>query len=345
MNNPTSTPQDTPTTIADDVREFITRYVALPGDHYADILALYAVHTHAFETARTTPYIYLTSEGPGSGKTRVMEVMSEICRQSMMVAGLTGATFFRLIEARRPTFFMDEVDTIYSGAKNEELRGVLNSGYKHNGSIARVDTSSEDGFRDFSTFCPKVLAGIDNGQVPDTVLDRSIKILLRKAPAGTVQPFYSEDIEDECADLAQAMGAWVKIHADALRDRRNRPEALPELSDRQNDIARPLIIIADRLSPEWGARARAAFVKALGPQDTPLSPQQAALKAAQDWMTENGKDRIPSAVLADLVGVNAHRLGHLLRPMEVAPSTVRVDGKPTKCYTMEAMESAWARFI
>src|SRR3954451_5301260 len=108
------------------VRGFITEYTAMPGEHYNDLLALYVLHTHAFDTARTTPYIYLTSQGPGSGKTRVMEVLTELCRGSLMFAGMTGATAFRLIEARRPTLFIDEVDTIYSGSKNEDLRGVLN---------------------------------------------------------------------------------------------------------------------------------------------------------------------------------------------------------------------------
>src|SRR5947207_2747132 len=137
--------------IADKVRSFITDYVSLPSDAYADIAALYVLHTHAFNSARTTPYLYVTSHGPGSAKTRVLEVMSEVCRQSVILSGVTGPAMFTLIEARRPTLMVDEVDTIYSGAKDEALRSVLNSGYKHNGRVARVDKSAEDGIRDYST--------------------------------------------------------------------------------------------------------------------------------------------------------------------------------------------------
>src|SRR4029077_17310123 len=69
-------------TIADEVRDFIKDYVSLPSESYLDILTLFVLHPHAFDAARTTPYIYITSQGPGSGKTRVMEVMQEICRKS-----------------------------------------------------------------------------------------------------------------------------------------------------------------------------------------------------------------------------------------------------------------------
>lgn len=135
-----STSQPTPT-IVDQVRDFITSYVSLPDEAYADVLALYVLHTHAFNAARTTPYIYLTSQGPGSGKTRVLEVLNEVCKGSTIVAGLTGPSMFTLIEARKPTLMIDEVDTIYSGAKDEALRQVLNSRYKHNGKAIRVDKS------------------------------------------------------------------------------------------------------------------------------------------------------------------------------------------------------------
>lgn len=333
-----------PAHVIDHVRGFITRYVNLPGEHYADILALYALHTHAFDTARTTPYIYLTSKGPGSGKTRVMEVLSEICRASNMQAGITGPTFFALIEARKPTFFMDEVDTIYGGAKNEELRGVLNSGYKHNGSIARADKSSEDGFRDYSTFCPKVLAGIDNGQVPDTVLDRSITIVLEKAAAGTVEPFYSEDIEDEAADLQDAIRTWYATTSDRLRDRSNRPDALPELSDRQNDIIRPLLTIANQI-PGWGDRARRAFIRALGPQTTPLSPQAKTLLAARDWLDTNQADRISSATLQGIAGISGKQLANWFRAFGIEPGNYKIDGKNARGFLKVNMTDAFDRYL
>lgn len=343
-------------TIADKVRDLITTYVGLPDESYADILALYAIHTHAFGAARTTPYIYITSQGPGSGKTRLMEILMEVCNNSNMFAGMTGPTMFRMIEAVRPTIFLDEVDTIYSGSKNEELRGVLNSGYKHNGSIPRVDNSAEAGYRNYSTFCPKVLAGIDNGQVPATVLDRSIKIEMVKSNPGDIQPFYSEDVEELAEELIEEIQTWVAANLETLKDRTNRPAAIPGLSDRQNEIARPLLTIANAI-PGWGKRARLAFLRAFSEMDTPLSPQAAALSAVRSYMLTHDLDRISSAKVTELTGQNGKQIGAWFSAFGVESGTysfktakpeARVNGQaPTqKGYKRAgAMEAAWSRYL
>lgn len=343
-------------TIADTARAFVADYVALPDEAYFDVLALYTIHTHAFKAARTTPYLYITSQGPGSGKTRLMELLLEICRSGQLFAGMTGPTMFRMIESRKPTLFLDEVDTIYSGSKNEELRGVLNSGYKHNGTIARVDNSSEDGFRDYSTFCPKVLAGIDNGQVPNTVIDRSITIRMVKAKPGDIKPFYSEDVEELAADLIEEIQTWVAANSDALADRSNRPEALPGLSDRQNDIIRPLLTIADRI-PGWGKRARVAFLRVFSDADTPLTPQAQALATVRDYMVAHDLERISSARIAELTGLNGKQIGAWFSAFGAKPSTyvfanVPVEALATgqkpgtqKGYIMAKLTDAFAQYL
>jgi Protein of unknown function (DUF3631) len=337
MSKTTITGASMTITIADQARNFITDYTQLPNEAYADILALYTIHTHAFTdgTARTTPYIYITSQGPGSGKTRVLEVMQEICRDSNMFSGMTGPVMFRMIEAVKPTLFLDEVDTIYSGSKNEELRGVLNSGYKHNGFIPRVDPKAEQGFRKFSTFCPKVLAGIDNGQVPDTVLDRSIQITMVKAKPGEVKPFYADDVEDVAADLLDDITTWVEANKHALKDRANRPDAIDGLSDRQNDIIRPLLTIADQLGGEWPKRARMAFLRAFSDADTPLSPQAAALATVRDYMVGHNLDKITSARVAELVGQNGKQVSAWFTAFGIKPGTYDFKNAPADSKTAD----------
>lgn len=370
MNNAAHTPA---AAILDRTRDLITSYVILPDEAYADILALYTVHTHTMvmeqgedengdtvsslsrKSPRTTPYIYITSQGPGSGKTRLMEVLLEVCKGGRLYAGGTGPTFFRLIEARRPTIFLDEVDTIYSGAKDEDLRQVLNSGYKHNGSIPRVDPKSPDGIRDYATFCPKVLAGIDNGMVPTTVLDRAIKIVMERK-VGEVQPFYSEDIEDEAADLIDDINTWVAANIDTLNARENRPAPLEGLSDRQNDIIRPLLTIADRCG--WGDRARRAFITAFAEQAAPLSREAHALNAVRNYMLNHNIDRITSAKVAELTGQNGKQIGTWFAAFGIAaagtykfgtaPAAARCDGQPDTCkgYKLDStMQAAWDRYL
>lgn len=360
-------------TVLDTIRELITEYVALPNEALADVLTLYTLHTHTFlvekcaddedenrsrtvlsrKAPKTTPYIYITSQGPGSGKTRLMEVMMEICAKSQLFSGMTGPTMFRMIESRRPTIFLDEVDTIYSGSKNEELRGVLNSGYKHNGSIPRVDPSSEDGFRDFSTFCPKVLAGIDNGQVPSTVMDRSIVVRMVKT-VGKVAPFYSEDVEELADEIKDDIQAWVAANLDTLNSRENRPAPIDGLSDRQNDIIRPLLTIADRF-PGWGQRARVACVAVFREEAAPLDPPASALSIVRDYMTARDLDRISTAKVCELTGQNGKQIASWFTAFGIPAGATYQFPDPEsrtasqvghgKGFKRENLEAAWDRYL
>jgi hypothetical protein len=89
------------------------------------------------------------------------------------------------VEALRPlTLLLDEVDAF--AQKNEELRGVLNSGFEASGAVIRV--VERDGQYEpvqCATFAPLLLASI--GAIPGTLADRALPVRMeRKAVADTV---------------------------------------------------------------------------------------------------------------------------------------------------------------
>jgi hypothetical protein len=53
---------------------FVRRYVVL-SDEQAAIIALWVIHTHAFDAADATPYLNVFSAEKRSGKTRLLEVL------------------------------------------------------------------------------------------------------------------------------------------------------------------------------------------------------------------------------------------------------------------------------
>jgi hypothetical protein len=81
--------------------------------------------------------------------------------------------------------------TAFKGEKEyaEALRGLLNTGHRQGGkSTICVGQGAEMSYKDFSTFCPKAIAGI--GKLPDTVADRSLPIRLeRRAPGEQAERF------------------------------------------------------------------------------------------------------------------------------------------------------------
>lgn len=150
------------------------------------------LHTHALAAAETTPYLAVLSAEKRSGKSRLLELLARLCARAEHISGASEAALFQLVEAQRPTLLIDEIDAVFgqTAERTEALRGAINSGNRRAGSIIR---GGKDGKHvKYATFCPKVLAGIENGEhtgrrrtgLPDTVRDRSIPILLRRKQPG-----------------------------------------------------------------------------------------------------------------------------------------------------------------
>lgn len=196
--------------IADDIRRLIRRYlIVTPEQEVA--MTIWVLHTWAFPAAIATPYLVLLSATRQSGKTRALEVLEPVVRTPMRTSGMSEAAMFRIIEQQQPTLLLDEVDAIFGSTseRTEPLRGVLNSGNRLGGQVARCVPPAWD-VQAFSTFSPKALAGIDNGSWPDTVLDRSVVLhLKRRTPSEAVDRFRWRTVEAEAEPIRDAAAVWA----------------------------------------------------------------------------------------------------------------------------------------
>lgn len=121
--------------LLDDVCNALRRYLVLP-EGSAETLALWAVHTHAYECFAHSPRLAITSPEKGCGKTTTLDVIGELVARPLPTSNATTAAIFRSIEKARPTLLIDEADTFLKD--NEELRGVLNAGHRRGGQIIRT---------------------------------------------------------------------------------------------------------------------------------------------------------------------------------------------------------------
>jgi hypothetical protein len=176
--------------VLDDVAGFIRRFVSLSPEQ-AFVVALWVLHTHAFDAADSTPYLAITSAEKRSGKTRLLEILELVVARPWLTGRVSAAALVRKIDAEAPTLLLDESDAAFAGDKeySEALRGILNSGHRRGGKTSLcVGQGSNITFKDFSVFAPKAVAGI--GKLPDTIADRSIPIRLeRKKPGEGVARF------------------------------------------------------------------------------------------------------------------------------------------------------------
>lgn len=347
------------------IEAHLRRFIAFPTEDHAPVLSTWVLHTYAIDAAYATPYLYVTSAEKQSGKTRVIDVLDGICRNSVRSGSMSASSLYRiidggvpgqpgseddesedadLIQRGKPTLFIDEVDAIFSGAANEPLREVLNTGYKSSGFAIRT---IEGKVRQMSTFAPKLLAGIDNGAMPDTIADRCIKIVLKRKLAGQeVERFMARRVEPEAAELREMIEAWVRHNMDAIMA--HEPAVIEELSDRAFEISEPLLQIAHVAGGDWTERLTSALRNLLVEEKT-LSEGAKVLLAAKTIMEETGADRLSSAALSEYVNMHPKRVGNLLAPYGIKPTTVAFGSgqarQIAKGYHKSAFADAWERYI
>ncbi|HEV2771638.1 MAG TPA: DUF3631 domain-containing protein [Thermoleophilaceae bacterium] len=348
--------------LLDDLAAFVRRFVVVT-DAQAVVVALWIAHAHAFEASRVTPYLAITSAEPGSGKTLLLEVLAQLVPRPWLTGRTTAAVLPRKIERVRPTLLLDESDAAFRGDKDyaEALRGVLNSGYKRSGATTVcVGQGANIDFRDFSTYCPKAIAGI--GTLPDTVRDRALPIRLERiAPDEEVEEFDEELAEPAAADLRDRLERFAASAGGQLRG--TRPDVVAGLGARTKEVIRPLLAIADVAAGSWPEQARRAVIELHGGEPVEDGSQGIRLLAdIRAVFDERGADRIRSTdLLTDLAGIDeapwaewgkagrpltTTRLANLLWPYRIRSRTVRLaDGNTPKGYKREQFEDAWRRYL
>lgn len=353
---------------ADLVRQFLSRFVVLTPEQ-AVACTMWVLHTWVFEVARATPYLVVMSPTKQSGKTRLLEVLELLVREPFRADSVTEAVVFRLIDQMQPTLLMDEVDAIFASMteRTEPLRAVLNSGNRAGGRVARCVPPQWD-VKSFSVFCPKALAGIDNGRWPDTLLDRSTVVRLRRRlDAEEVEPFRYSQVEAEASFIKEELEAWASEDLDLLKDAR--PKIPDGLSDRAADAWEPLFAVADLLDGDWPLTVREAAVGLFDrQQDLEDTTAVAVLRDIRTVFEATGEAKLGSLVLCAKLrelpeaqwatwggrrgkqGLTPNELAVLLRPFEVVPRVVRLSktqerGSTVRGYAREDFEDAWKRYL
>ncbi|MBV9013067.1 MAG: DUF3631 domain-containing protein [Pseudonocardiales bacterium] len=351
--------------VLDNVATFLARFSVFPSQHCAPTLALWYAHTHAVEQFYVTPRLVLDSAEPGSGKTRVLEVAQHLVRAPEMTISATPAALFRLVSLGPITILFDEVDAIFNpknGGTNEDLRGLLNAGYKRSATIARCvgDTKNMKVER-FPVYAPAALAGIA-GALPATITTRAITIhMRRRRPDEPVEPFRERHIAQQAQPLRDQLATWTDSITPQLSDA-NPP--MPEgVTDRAAEIWEPLLTLADAAGDHWPHTARTAcqhFVLEAGLHTT--SPGIQLLADLQALFTRHNTDRLPTTSIltqlceldespwGDLEGkpLDARRLAKELAPYNVKPGPLKVNGDPVKGYKTtgpHGLTDAWDRYL
>jgi hypothetical protein len=350
-----------------DVEHFAGRFLSFPTPHHLVVVVLWIAHTWTLSAFYVTPRLVLDSPEPGSGKTRVLEVLARLCRGAKLTLSTTTAALYRRIDAAGdtpPTILQDEADAIFGRATTpqaEDLRALYNSGYKRGATVDRCEGDARNmKVREFPVFAPVALAGLA-GRMPRTITDRAITPhMRRRAPGETVAEYRERDAEAGAEPLRARLEDWADTNLAALTDAR--PVMPAGVRDRPAEVWEALLAVADAAGGDWPQRARTAcryFVLESSADDR-LSFGVRLLSDVREAFGSRDRmfsEEIVTALLADPesewhdlwgVSLNMRRLAKELKRYGVESQEVRIGADHRKGYLVSGdtgLAQAWGRYL
>ena len=349
--------------LLDELTAAIRRHVIL-RPAAAEAVALWVAHTWVACRFQHTPRLAITSPAKRCGKSTLLDVLRATCHRPLKADNISASGVFRTVEALAPlTLLLDKADSFI--AENEELRGVLNSGFERSGEVIRVvEVDGEHQPVRFRTFAPLALASI--GALPSTLEDRAVPVVLQRKGAGeTATKLRAPGARAQLADLARKLARWASDRRMLLPLDPPIPEAM---GDREGDIAVPLLSVADDAGGPWPARARAALLDLFGKRTAEGGNTEAGALLLADLrdlfrVTHSPPDKprqLPSTVITGALAgmeerpwpewrggkpITPPQLARALAPFGVRPVNIRVGKHVPKGYTEAAFADAWARYL
>ena len=332
---------------------------AIISEEQADMLTLWTAHTYATSSARYTPYMWITSATPRSGKSRIIEIAKLLVDNPKKSDNISASALGRFTFGR--TILLDEADKqMRDSEKREAIMANLNSGYEEDGTYTRVGGAKNDKEEEFKTFSAKMIAGIGSKYMTDTLVDRSIMIrMARKYEQQKLPRFRKRNLEPKYAPVREGLTEYFSDDATLFYLYDVEPAFPEELNDRQADILEPLFAIADMASPEWGEIMRRVAVTLCAAEEEEVSLNVSLLRNISEFM----KSDMHSAEICEQLnekdewdwntfnaykvksGINQKQLSNYLKDFGIHPDNIRINGVQRKGYRLNShMKDCFERY-
>jgi hypothetical protein len=362
--------------VLNKVHAFLGDYVVFHSEDAHVATTLWVAHTYLLDHFETTPRLVIKSPEKQTGKTRLLECLDLVCKNALVTGNISPAAMARLINDRRPTLLIDEIDAIFGdkAAAHEDTRAILNSGYRTGATYIRCVGGGNNNVVQLPSYCAVAVAGI--GDPPETIANRAVILSMRrKMPNESVKPFHGWAVYPRGEALCDRMDAWAEeaggrlfplqedVEGNVWREMPDMPEGI---SDRQHDIWLPLIAIADLAGDEWGAEARRACVVLSAEQteqDTEAGQSLRLLRDIRLVFEQVGHSRLFTRDLLGLLRrleesewagieygqpvLDDNKLARVLKPYGVKSVRWRDESgaNPQRGYARDDFSDAWNRYL
>jgi hypothetical protein len=275
------------------IHHVLQSYVDIQPHEYIGV-ALWVLHSHAFNHFQIAPRLAALSPVRGCGKTKLLMLLERLVANPERHDNITAASIYRIIERDAPTLLLDEGDNL--GLRIDRvMRSVLNSGHLRGGAITRVIRGEP---KAFATFAPAAIGAIGTLTLP--LLHRSVVIQMHRTlrtDLKTIEMMRSPEETKRLEALRRHIVAWAQATTQFDHD----PKLPKILRGRAADNWRVLISVVDSFeSAYWSEAARHAAIAF----NNGFFDEDACVSLLYDIRTvfrELRIDRIKSSVLAEVL--------------------------------------------
>ena len=280
--------------LLDLLRQWIGTYARFPSPAALDAVVLWAAHSHMRDEKgtlvfRATPRLYLLSSEPGSGKSKVLELLNMLCPATYgLTLEPTPAGLMHTIGSEHATVFIDEGDVMFgAGQRKSAVRAIINGGYERHGTMLHGKGSKATRVPVFGALA---LAGLDvlekaTGDTLTALLSRGVRIRMQKAGKEDRPAKVTRVTEGQGEKIKKWLEAWASQVLNSIKD--YQPEMPEEVDGRPEQIWEPLVAIGDAAGGEWPERARAACVElALDQATAPVEEDESTAEAFASFATD-----------------------------------------------------------
>ncbi len=338
-----------------EIKSLFDKHVIL-SESQSITLSLWVIATYCFDVFNIFPRLLINSPEKRCGKTTLMQLLHGLAHRALSASNVTSAAIFRSVEMWQPTLLIDEADTFIRDS--EELRGIINSGHNKSGAyVLRVEGDSKKREpKRYSTWSPMAIAMIKNP--PDTILDRSIVISLRRKLSNEFAERLNIKLFEALKPLRQKIKKWADDNTEQLKT--NRPQVPNINNDRAADNWFPLFAVAVTLGDKWFKNAELALQQLNISDIAEESVATMLLADVKHIFEAQQTDKIHSDDLVNSLNeleerpwnewknnkpLTKNSLAKLLKPFGVKPKQLRIDKDNKNGYHLLNLKDTFARYL
>lgn len=225
-------------------------YVEYTHDIFYDLIPYYIMGSYLYRLFPTIGYLHFNGTA-ASGKSQNLKLLRVLSFNCVWASNLSTASLFRQVDGCPGLICIDEAES-FEGERGEELRRLLNAGYKDGEPVMRAEATGDGTFavRKFDVYAPKALASIN--PLEPVVQSRCIVVPMQPASIKEIKEFREAD--PKWAAFRNRLYHWAMQNAhhvgEIYREWNNtlRFSHAKELTNRTWEITQVFIVLAHALN-------------------------------------------------------------------------------------------------